>query len=99
MPAKKTARKKAGNVEVIRRTIPPAREAEPERLATLTADEMLEHKIRTVMVTTARDAYVLWVRAIKAKYKIDQQSVLEIDPATGQLRLRKTVTEGVTVNG
>ncbi len=87
--------------EVIRKTIRPAsrrRKAKqrPKKVAILTPEELLEYKVRTIMFATLRDAYALWTRQVKAKYGIDQASVLEIDPGSGQLRVRKTVAEPVT---
>jgi len=63
--------------------------------ATLTADELLDYKVRMIQHATARDALVLWTRGIKLKYKIDQDSVLDIDPKTGTLYTRQQQRQAV----
>lgn len=80
--------------------VPKARkpkQEKPAQPATLTAGELLEYKVRMIMFATARDAYALWVRSVKLKYKIDQQSVLDIDKDTGKLYVRQQKREPVVM--
>jgi hypothetical protein len=97
----------ARSQEFVEKTIPPARKArrtkktngKPAHPATLTADELLEYKVRMIMFATVRDAYAMWVRAVKNKYKIDQQAVLDIEAGTGKLYVRKQAREAVQADG
>jgi hypothetical protein len=91
-------------VETIKKRIPPMEKVakrKPKQVqpATLTADELLEYKVRMVLFSTVRDAYALWVRQVKAKYKIDQTAVLDIDGETGKLYIRKPAREAVQADG
>jgi hypothetical protein len=92
--------------ESITKRIPPARkrpkkrtEKKPPAPVTLSSDELLEYKVRMIIFATARDAYALWTRTIKTKYKVDQGAILDIHPGTGELRIRKTVAESVQSDG
>lgn len=92
--------------ESITKRIPPAtRKASKKKTSkraapvTLTSDELLEYKTRMILFATARDAYALWTRTIKNKYKVDQGAILDIHSGTGELRIRKTVAESVESDG
>jgi hypothetical protein len=91
--------------ESITKQIPAARKrskrktAKPAAPATLSPDELLEYKVRMIIFATARDSYALWVRQIKTKYNVDQGAVLDIHSSTGELRIRKTVSESVKSDG
>jgi len=89
---KKATVKKATNV---RKKPALVAEMPPSGGATLTADELLDYKVRMIQHATARDALVVWTRGIKLKYKIDQDSVLDIDPKTGTLYTRQQQRQAV----